>query len=92
MESYEPKDTRYKHMESFPDRKGNNLSALFPSLWGNKTQLTPQDTKRHKTQNKQDEGINAQLITSRTMNDYRNSPTINFCADLFPDHIFPSIK
>ena len=25
-------------------------------------------------------------ITSRTMNDYRNSPTIKFCADLFPAH------
>ena len=46
MESYEPKDTRYKHLESLPDRKGNNLSALFPSLWGNKAQLTPQDTKQ----------------------------------------------
>ena len=46
----------------------------------------------HKTQKKQDEWINAQLITSRTKDDYRNSSTINFCADLFPAHRFLSIK
>ena len=26
------------------------------------------------------------------MDDYRNSPTIKFCADLFPAHRWPSIK
>ena len=30
------------------------------------------------------------LITSKTMDDYRNSPTIKFCADLFPAHRCPS--
>ena len=30
------------------------------------------------------------LITSRTMDDYRNSPTIKFCAGLFPAHRCPS--
>ena len=30
------------------------------------------------------------LITSNTMDDYRNSPTIKFCADLFPAHRCPS--
>ena len=29
-------------------------------------------------------------ITRRTMDDYRNSPTIKFCADLFPAHRCPS--
>ena len=49
MESYEPKDTRYKHLESLRNRKGNNLPALFLSLWGNKAQLSPQDTKTQDT-------------------------------------------
>ena len=56
--------------------------TLFLSLWGNKTQST----------NKQGEWINGELITSRTMDDYRNSPAIKFCADLFPAHRCPSIK
>ena len=30
------------------------------------------------------------LITSKTMDDYRNLPTIKFCADLFPAHKCPS--
>ena len=29
-------------------------------------------------------------MTSRTMDDYRNSPTIKFCADLVPAHRCPS--
>ena len=29
-------------------------------------------------------------ITGRTMDDYRNSPTIKFCADLVPAHRCPS--
>ena len=49
MESYEPKDTRYKHLESFPNRKANNLPALFLSPWGNKAQLSPQGTKTQDT-------------------------------------------
>ena len=40
--------------------------------------------------NKQDEWINGYLMTSRTMDDYRNSPTIKFCTDLFPAHRCPS--
>ena len=46
MKSYEPKDTRYKHLESLSDRNGNNLRALFLPLWGNKAQLSAQDTKK----------------------------------------------
>ena len=30
------------------------------------------------------------LITRRTMDDYRNSPTIKFCANIFPAHRCPS--
>ena len=33
---------------------------------------------------------NRYFITRRTMDDYRNSPTIKFCADLFPAHRCPS--
>ena len=80
MESYEPNDPRYKHLESLSDRNGDNLPVLFLSLWGNKAQLS----SVHKTPKKQDEWINAELITRRTTDDYRNSPTINFCVDLFP--------
>ena len=46
MESYEPNDPRYKHLESLLDRNGNNLPALFLHLWGNKAQLSAQDTKK----------------------------------------------
>ena len=56
--------------------------TLLLSQWGNKAQST----------NKQDEWINGQLIrTSRTMGDYRNSPTIKFGAELFLAHRCPSI-
>ena len=33
---------------------------------------------------------NGYLLTSRTMDDYRISLTIKFCADLFPAHRCPS--
>ena len=33
----------------------------------------------------------SQIFDWKTMDDYRNSPTIKFCADLFPAHRCPSV-
>ena len=54
--------------------------TLFLFLW------PEQDSARNK-QNKQDEWmIQGLAFTCKTMDDYRNSLTIKFCADLFPAH------
>ena len=56
---------------------GNLARHPFSSLDRNKTR--PQTSKKSKW-------FKGYLIASRTMDDYRNSPIIKFCADLFPAH------
>ena len=73
----------YKNLESLPD----SSSQIFAIDWcsfslfdRNKTQ--PQAIKTRET--------TASLSLADSMDDYRNSPTIKFCADLFPAHRCPS--
>ena len=56
---------------------GNLARHSFSFLDRNKT--WPQTSKTSKW-------LKGYLIASRTMDDYRSSPTIKFCADLFPAH------
>ena len=69
----------------------------FTNLWLETFSWTLPDSfslfDRNKTRlktSKTSEWFNGYLITSRTMDDYRNSPTIKFCADLLPAHRCPS--
>ena len=48
-------------------------------------------TKTRPQTSKTSEWFNGQLITSRTMDDYRNSLITKFCAELFPAHRCPSV-
>ena len=61
---------------------GNILPDTISLSLGDKT----------KSKNKQDEWNNGQLVTTRTMDYYRNSPTIKFSADVFPSHKCPSMR
>ena len=63
---------------------GNLARHSFSLFEWNKTQ--PQTSKT----SEQRLAYQWPLITSRTMDDYRNSPTIKFCADLFPAYSCPS--
>ena len=78
----------YEHLESLPERvhkslTGNNLlpDTLF-SLWGNKAQSQTSKTSES----------TASLSLAERSDDYRNLPTIEFCADLSPAHRCPFIK
>ena len=77
----------YKHLESLPDTSSEIFDlywkpcqTLFLSLCG--IRLSPKQARRVN---------NGQLISSRLMDNYRNSPTIKFCDDLFPAHRCPSV-
>ena len=61
---------------------GNLARHSFSLFDRNKTQ--PQTSKTS------EQRLAYQIITSRTMDDYRNSPTIKLCADLFAAHRCPS--
>ena len=94
--------TKFSRMDSLPNflthgaplarfaRESSAINTILPdtlslsfsfSLWW--IRLSP---------NKQDEWINGWLISRRTMDDNRNSPTIKFWADLFSAHRYPSIE
>ena len=73
--------TRVYHSQIFDWKQFTRHSfSLFGGI-----RLSPQTSKTSEAT-----ASLSRLITSRTMDDYRNSPTIKFCADLFPAHRCPA--
>ena len=65
------------------------LTRVHKSFTGNLARYSFSLFEQNTTPNEQDEWTTAELLTSKTMDDYRNSPTVKFCTDLFPAHRCP---